>query len=113
MRVLAFEMLEYSLYPSAWWYMNAQMCIYLSILCMGMQNKKKKTKAINIWYVKKREVGDYILFLILFFMGKHLLFLIFIGVQLLYNVVLVSAVLQSESVISIHMAPLLLDFLPI
>ena len=32
--------------------------------------------------------------------------LIFIGVELLYNVVLVSAVQQSESAISIHLSPL-------
>ena len=42
-----------------------------------------------------------------------LLFLInFIGIQLLYNVVLVSTVQQSESAICIHMSPFL-DFLPI
>ena len=38
--------------------------------------------------------------------------LIFIGVQLLYNIVLVSTVQQSESAIGIHISPLL-DFLPI
>ena len=39
--------------------------------------------------------------------------LIFIGVELLYNVVVVSAVQQSESAICIHTSPLFLDFLPI
>ena len=39
--------------------------------------------------------------------------LIFIGVQLLYNVVLVSTVQQSESAIRIHISPLFSDFLPI
>ena len=38
---------------------------------------------------------------------------IFIGVWLLYNVVLVSTVQQSESAINIHIFPLFLDFLPI
>ena len=95
MRVMAFEMLEYSLYPSRWWYMNAQMCIYLSILCMGMQNKNKKTKAINIWHVKK-EKSEIIFYFPFYFSWVNIfyLFLIFIGVQLLYNVVLVSAVLK-------------------
>ena len=37
----------------------------------------------------------------------------FIGVYLLYCVVLVSAVLQSESVICVYISPLFLDFLPI
>ena len=38
--------------------------------------------------------------------GKYILFfkLIFIGVQLIYNVVLVSAVQQSESVIHLHIS---------
>ena len=36
-----------------------------------------------------------------------------IGVQLIYNVVLVSGVQQSESVIQIHMSPLSLAFFPI
>ena len=40
--------------------------------------------------------GDYFL---------SFLFLIFIAVQLLYNVVLVSAVQQSESAVRIHIAP--------
>ena len=42
-----------------------------------------------------------------------LLLLFFIGVQLLYNVVLVSAVHQSESAICLHIFPLFLNFLPI
>ena len=41
------------------------------------------------------------------------LLLVFIGVELLYNVVVVSAVQQSESAIFIHTSPLFLDFLPI
>ena len=41
------------------------------------------------------------------------LLLVFIGVELLYNVVVVSAVQQSESAICIHTSPLFLDFLPI
>ena len=39
--------------------------------------------------------------------------LILIGVYLLYNVVLVSAVQQSESAIHTHILPSFLDFLPI
>ena len=42
---------------------------------------------------------------------QAVLFLLFIGVQLLYNVVLLSAVQQSESVTHTHM-PLWLDVLP-
>ena len=38
--------------------------------------------------------------------GLTFIFLIFFGVQLLYNVVLISAVQQSESVIRIHISPL-------
>ena len=41
------------------------------------------------------------------------LLLIFIGVELLYNAVFVSAVSQSESATCTHAFPLLLDFLPI
>ena len=37
----------------------------------------------------------------------------FIGVELLYNVALLSAVQQSASAICIHISPLFLDFLPI
>ena len=37
----------------------------------------------------------------------------FIGVQLIYNVVLVSGVQQSESVIDIHVSTLFLDSFPI
>ena len=43
----------------------------------------------------------------------YLLKLIFIGVQLRYNVVLVSIIQQSESAIHIQISPLLWDFLPI
>ena len=39
--------------------------------------------------------------------------LIFIGVYLIYNVVLVSAVQQSESVIHIHIFTLFLDSIPL
>ena len=39
-------------------------------------------------------------------------FLNFTEVYLLYNVVLVSAVRQSESAIHVHVSPLFLDFLP-
>ena len=39
-------------------------------------------------------------------------FLNFSEVYLLYNVVLVSAVRQSESAIHVHVSPLFLDFLP-
>ena len=47
-------------------------------------------------------------------MGQVLYFLlIFTGVELLCNVVLVSAVQQSESAIHTHISPLLLDSLPI
>ena len=42
---------------------------------------------------------------------QAVLFLLFIGVQLLYNVVLLSSVQQSESVTHTHMA-LWLDVLP-
>ena len=44
---------------------------------------------------------------IYFYFSEHFYFyfLIFIGVQLLYNVVLVSAVQQSESAICIHISP--------
>ena len=41
----------------------------------------------------------------------YFLKLIFIGVQLFYNVVLVSAVQQSESAVCMHISPFL-DFLP-
>ena len=34
--------------------MNAQMCIYLSILCVGMQNKKKN-KETNIYGMLKKK----------------------------------------------------------
>ena len=50
--------------------------------------------------------GFFVLFFCLF------VYLFLIGVQLLYNVVLVSAVQRSESAICIHISPLL-DFLPI
>ena len=39
-------------------------------------------------------------------------FLLFIGVQLIYNIVLVSAVQQSESVIQKHISTLFLFFVP-
>ena len=39
--------------------------------------------------------------------------LIDIAVYLLYNIALVSAVQQSESIIHIHTSPLFFDFLPI
>ena len=45
-------------------------------------------------------------FLWVFFYFIFLIFKIFIGVQLLYNVVLVSTVQQSESAIRIHICPL-------
>ena len=43
---------------------------------------------------------------IFFALGLFFLKLIFIGVQLIYNVVLVSALQQSESVIHIHISTL-------
>ena len=39
--------------------------------------------------------------------------LIFIRLQLLYNIVLVSTVQQSDSAVCIHLSPLFLNFLPI
>ena len=43
----------------------------------------------------------------------YFFFIIFVGVSLIYNVVLVSSVQQSESIIHIHISTLFLDSFPI
>ena len=43
----------------------------------------------------------------------HLFFIIFIGVELIYNAVLVSGVQQSQSVIRIHVSTLFVDSFPV
>ena len=53
-------------------------------------------------------VSNILFFIFIFFSFKRILFfLIFIGLQLLYNVVLVTTVQQSESAIRIHIIPFL------
>ena len=60
------------------------------------------------------EMGSFSLNTVLFcFLGNGFLKLTFIAVLLLYKIVLISAVEQSESAIRVHVSPLFLDFLPI
>ena len=54
---------------------------------------------LNHWTIREVPIQAFFFFFLLFF-------LFFIGVQLLYNVVLVSAVQQSESAICIHISTL-------
>ena len=69
------------------------------------------THSLNIVSKKGNQVDFWLLF---FLCGGGLVwFLIFIKIQLLYNVVLASTVQQSESAIQIHTTTLFLDFLPI
>ena len=62
---------------------------------------EESRKHINTWVAQRTEGEDTLLFLLSWY------FLInFIGVQLIYSVVVVSGVQQSESVIPIHRSTL-------